>query len=222
MNEINFPTAATPSAGPEGIGLSEPGQGLDSFQALERLKAGNQRFLENRCLNPDRAPSARPLFLDSQYPYAMILGCADSRVPPELLFDEGLGDLFIVRHVGNTADWTALAAVEYAVRHLGVPLVVVLGHEVCGAIQAAASHTHSGEPEENLGSVLALLQPAVEKGRAQPGDPLENAMRCNIAMQAEAIRSMGGSVGEALQAGRVRVVGACYRIETGQVEWLDN
>src|SRR5262245_40561826 len=117
----------------------EPASGLSAEQALARLLAGNARFVAHRERHPDITVRRRRALVSSQHPFAVILGCADSRVSPELLFDEGLGDLFVIRVAGNVVDDVVLGSIEYAVEHLGTKLIVVLGHEKCGAVSAAVA-----------------------------------------------------------------------------------
>src|SRR3954451_10886779 len=117
----------------------EAASGLSADQALSRLLAGNERFVAHKERHPDESAGRRRELVSGQHPFAVILGCSDSRVAPELLFDEGLGDLFVIRVAGNIVDDDILASIEYAVEHLGTKLVVVLGHEKCGAVSAAVS-----------------------------------------------------------------------------------
>src|SRR5262249_15389787 len=134
---------------------------LTPDQALRRLLEGNERFITHRERANDGGSALRLRLAAGQHPFAAIVGCSDSRVPPEVLCDEGLGDLFVIRNAGNIVGTTALASVEYAVEHLGVPLVVVLGHERCGVVTAAVGVTHRGEEVNgHLWNLIDAVRPA--------------------------------------------------------------
>jgi carbonic anhydrase len=152
---------------------------------------------------------------------AVIVGCADSRVSPELLFDQGIGDLFVIRVAGNVVSGAGppvKGSIEYGVAELGVSLVMVLGHTECGAIKAAIQHISD---RDSLPSALGLLvnsiRPAVAKTKGMPGDPLDNAIRANVGIGVEKLRSLQPIVAPAVKRGRVKVVGAVYDLRTGGV-----
>lgn len=150
-----------------------------------------------------------------QNPVAVILGCSDSRVPPEIIFDQGLGDLFVVRLAGNILSRVALGSIEYAAAHLETSLVMVLGHSQCGAITAAAE----GKPlEGNLPLVAAAIQPALEVARAEPGDLVTNAAKANSRLVAEQLMRSGPVLLGRINAGKLKIVGAYYDLETGAVQ----
>src|SRR3954462_3426685 len=144
---------------------------------LRELKAGNDHHVSKRYQHPHQDAARQRELTESQHPHATILSCADSRVAPEIILDQGLGDLFDVRVAGNVASDTELASIEYAGLHLHTPLLVVMGHQNCGAVTAA---TEGGETEGHLPSLLALIHPAVERARAQAGDLIDNAVRINV------------------------------------------
>src|SRR3954449_10215959 len=144
---------------------------------LGELKAGNDHHATKRYQHPHQTAARQRELAATQNPHAIVLSCADSRVAPEIILDQGLGDLFDVRVAGNVASDTELASIEYAAAHLHTPLLVVMGHQKCGAVTAAAE---SGEAEGHLPSLLALIRPAVERARAQPGDLIDNAVRINV------------------------------------------
>jgi carbonic anhydrase len=145
------------------------------------------------------------------------LSCADSRVPPEIVFDEGLGDLFVVRVAGNILDDMILGSMEYAAEHLHVPLIVVLGHTGCGAVTAAVS----GTAEHNhLDLLMKALQPAVVQASKEPGDPVANAIRDNIQLVVKQIRDSQPVMAELQAKGQLKVLGALYHLDTGHVEFL--
>lgn len=196
---------------------------MSSEEAFQRLIEGNKRYVTAAMTHPNQAPERRVSVAGGQTPFAVVLGCADSRVPPEILFDQGIGDLFVIRVAGNTARETnVLGSIEYAVEHLGTPLVVVLGHEKCGAVTAAvnAVTTNAHEPG-NIGHLVASIVPAVEAVRDEPGDLLENAIRANIALTVGQLRSSEPFLARFSQEGRGKIVGAYYRLESGEVVFLD-
>jgi carbonic anhydrase len=189
-----------------------------SAAALARLLAGNRRFVQGRARHPHQSPRDRRALANGQYPFAVTLGCADSRVPPELLFDEGLGDLFDNRVAGNVVDDLLLGSIEYAVEHFDPALVVVLGHERCGAVTATVEAIERGGPVPGyVGAVVAALRPAVEAALRLPGDPVENGVRINVRYQAAALVRRSRPIREAVAAGRLAVVGARYDLDTGAV-----
>jgi carbonic anhydrase len=138
-------------------------------------------------------------------------------VPPEIVFDQGLGDLFIVRVAGNVASDTEIGSLEYGAEHLHVPLIVVLGHESCGAVTAAVQ---GGPPEGHIGAVVDLIKPAVEKTRGMSGDPVSNAVRMNVELVVKQLRTSTPILSELVAHGKLRIAGAVYSIETGAVTWL--
>lgn len=187
---------------------------LHGKQALQRLIEGNQRFAASRTLHPHQTPERRAELLSGQQPFAVIVGCADSRIPPEVIFDLGLGDIFVIRTAGNILDDVGLGSLEYAVEHLHVPLILVLGHEHCGAVTAALQ---GGEAHGHLGSLLNAIQPAVLQAKTQTGNALENAIKANVARIVEQIKTTAPILSQAVQKGSVDVVGAYYHLESGQV-----
>jgi carbonic anhydrase len=188
-----------------------------SKEAIKRLQEGNERFVRGELVRPNQGIDRRLEVLKGQTPFAAILGCSDSRVPLKIIFDQGFGDLFVVRVAGNVLDNVVSASIEYAAVHLHVPLVVVLGHQNCGAVQAAVK---GGSERGHIPALLDALKPAVEKGRIEPGDDLvEKAVRANVTLTAAALREsslLSGLVKE----GRLEVAGAYYSLETGKVEFL--
>ena len=188
--------------------------GPDPDSALRDLLAGNRRFVEGKAQHPHQSAERRIEVAKDQHPFAIILGCADSRVAPEILFDEGDGDLFVVRVAGNVVSNEVLGSIEYAVQHLGTRLIVVLGHQRCGAVSAAVE---GGQPEGHLVSLMDAIMPAVRETKGTPGDPVENAMRANVVRQAGAVRR-DDLISRASAA--VKVVAARYDLEAGAVEIL--
>ena len=146
-----------------------------------------------------------------------ILTCADSRVPPEIVFDKGLGDIFDVRVAGNVAGDDETASLEYAAEHLHVPLIVVMGHTHCGAVSAALE---GGTLPGKLPDLMAALRPAVDQSAHEPGDRLDNAVRDNVVHVVEQLRAAKPVLAELVETGKLRIVGAVYSLETGKVNWL--
>jgi len=184
---------------------------------LQQLIAGNERYASGHPLHPHQDVDRRTEVASGQHPIAIVVGCSDSRVPPEIVFDQGLGDIFVVRTAGEVVDDQALGSIEYAVEHLHVHLIVVLGHENCGAVAAAVA---GGEAPGHIGSVVAAIEPAVEKARHEPGNLLENAIDENVRLVVGKIESSGPILSHEVASGELKVVGARYDLGPGTVEWL--
>ncbi len=187
-------------------------------EALEKLMSGSQRYVAGKVVHPNQDAARREALGSGQSPFAIVLGCADSRVPPAILFDQGLGDLFVIRVAGNIIDDAVLGSIEYAAAHLHTPLMVVLGHSKCGAVGATVA---GGELEGHLPSLAEAIQPAVDQVKGQPGDAVENAVRANAKMVAEQLRTSEPVLAELVQAGQLKVVAARYDIDSGVVDILD-
>src|SRR6266404_2530945 len=190
-----------------------PVASVSADAALAKLKEGNTRFVNSKVSAGKPTAARRAETAQSQHPFAIILGCADSRTSPEIIFDQNIGDIFVVRNAGNLVDDHALGSIEYAVEHLGARLIVVLGHERCGAVSAAlAGDTAPG----HLQSVVRDIQPAVQATKGKEGDALSNAIHENDALVAAKIRQEA-QLGEL--ASQVKVVEGYYDLDTGKVEW---
>lgn len=188
---------------------------------LNRLIEGNRHFVAGTLTHPGRSPKDfRPL-AQGQNPVAAIVGCADSRVPPEILFDQGVGDLFIIRIAGNYVNGAGASvkgSVEYAVAELGVSLVMVLGHSQCGAIKAAMQHLHDNDALPGaINDLVNSIKPAVLESKGKPGDPLENAIQANVRRSVERLRTLDPVIAPAVQSGKVKVAGAVYDLASGKV-----
>ena len=212
--------AAAPASGAPGKSK------LTADQALARLKEGNRRFVADMPNPSDISRKARLGVAKGQGPFAALIGCADSRVGPEHLFEAGLGELFIVRTAGNYVDTAGLGSIEYAVGVLGVPLIVVLGHERCGAVAAAVDVvTKNAQFPGSIGSMVEPILPAVIQAQAalKPGEDLVDAsIRTNVARVANRLRTSSEPLLlDPIKAGRVRVVGATYDLDTGTVDFFD-
>ncbi|MBS1874407.1 MAG: carbonic anhydrase [Acidobacteria bacterium] len=193
---------------------AEPAAGPDPDVALKVLLTGNRRFVAGRATHPHQTLARLRELSKGQHPSAVILSCADSRVAPELLFDQGLGDVFIVRVAGNILDDENLGSIEYAVEHLGTRLIVVLGHQRCGAVSAAVQ---GGKPAGHVGKLVEDIQPSVEATKGKPGDAVENAMRANVLRMVSLIAD-DETLGPVIKEGKVKVVGARYDLDNGRVE----
>lgn len=184
---------------------------------LRELTAGNQHHVAKRYEHPHQTSARQRELASGQSPHAAILSCADSRVAPEIIFDQGLGDLFDVRVAGNVAGDAEIASLEYAAEHLNVPLVVVVGHQRCGAVSAAVE---GGEAHGHLPSLVNAIQPAVARARAMSGDVVENAVRINVENVIGQIRTSKPILGELSANGKLRIVGGIYSLDSGKIEWL--
>jgi carbonic anhydrase len=196
----------------------EPAPVASADQALARLVDGNQRYVQHKEQHPDASLARRKEMEAGQHPFAVILSCADSRVPPELVFDQGLGDLFVIRVAGNVVDDAVLGSIEYAVEHLGTRLIVVLGHEKCGAVSAAVE---GGDAPGHLGALVRAIQPSVAATRNEPGDRVHNCVVANARRVAGQIRASEPLLKEAVQKNGLKVVAADYALDTGKVTLLD-
>ncbi|MBP1747090.1 MAG: mtcA2 [Deltaproteobacteria bacterium] len=190
---------------------------LNVQQSLKKLLEGNKRCVVCKQQNPRQDARRRKEVSKGQKPFAVIVGCSDSRIPPELIFDQGLGDLFVVRLAGNIVDALALGSIEYAVEHLGTKLIVVLGHGKCGAVTAA---TKGPDAPGHVGAIVKAIQPAVKKVQKMPGDLVDNAIRANASLVVNKIKSSKPILAEMVNKGEIEVIGAYYNIETGAVELL--
>ena len=199
---------------------SEEESSITPELALQKLMEGNLRYAEGNASHPHQSPERRAELISGQQPFAVILGCSDSRIPPELIFDQGLGDVFVIRTAGEVVDNASLASIEYAVDHLGVPLVMVLGHDSCGAVTAAVQ---GGEAEGHLGSLMDLIRPAVEQAReaGEGSDLLNGSIDNNVFNIVEALKSSQPVLSEKVEAGELMILGAHYRLDSGLVEILE-
>ena len=191
-------------------------------QALALLKEGNDNFVTDAPYRQATDRERRIEIARGQTPFAVLVSCSDSRVPPELLFGRGLGELFIVRNAGNTVDTTALGSIQYAVVELGVPLIVVLGHEKCGAVDAAVKVVKENATFPGaIGQMVEPIIPAVIRAQSQQGDLLDNAVRENVRRTVNRLRTAEALFEEPLRTKRLRIVGARYALDNGDVDFFD-
>ena len=189
---------------------------LSPDQALQKLMDGNQRFVENKKNNPNQTLARVQEVAEGQSPFAAILTCADSRVVSEILFDQGIGDLFTVRVAGNIAVTEVIASLEYAVGVLESPVLMVLGHKRCGAVEAAYN---GGEYPGMINSFLYAINQAVEDSRGRPGDPLENAIRENVIVELKRL-NLSPVIASRVAKGKLKVIGGYYDLDTGVVSLI--
>ncbi len=195
---------------------------MSAEQAEKLMKDGSQRFIKAYCgKTPKQGNKCLTDVAMRQAPFAVVVACSDSRVPPELLFDRGIGDLFIIRLAGNIVDDAALGSIEYAVDHLGTPLVVVMGHKRCGAVQATVEAVEKNQQVPgHLPALVDALKPAVEQVKDQPGDKVDNAVRANIKLITAKLKAAEPVLAPAVKAGKVRVLGAYYDLDNGKVTFV--
>jgi carbonic anhydrase len=202
---------------------------ISAWEALERLKEGNRRFVSGGGTNDRQASRTRRTELAmGQEPFAIVLGCSDSRVPAEIVFDQGLGDLFVIRVAGNIVASSQVGSVEFAAERFGTPLVVVLGHSQCGAVLATLEQlTRPREDQSrNLRSIVDRVRPSVEpllatELRHDRDEMVRQAVRANVRVSASHLRHGSDVLEQLIQRNRLHVVGAEYALETGVVEFFD-
>ncbi|MFE2314409.1 carbonic anhydrase [Streptomyces sp. NPDC059441] len=211
------PTSAAPSV----TSASPEERPTTPAAAFTRLTEGNERWVSGDLRHPDRDPNRRQFVAQKQEPFGSILSCIDSRVPPELLFDTGLGDLYVMRTGGAAIGPVVTGSVEYGPMTSGTPLIVVLGHQRCGAIEAAYKSIRDGTPlPGNLEAIAKALRPAYEQAvHAGGGDPVESMARAQVTLTAADLRS-NQDLAPLVGKGALAVVGAYYSLDTGKVEVL--
>ncbi|GAA4976045.1 carbonic anhydrase [Kineococcus glutinatus] len=206
-----------------GAAQQRPEEITDPDEALELLRQGNARFAAARAQHPDSTPARRRQVARGQHPFAIVLSCADSRVPPELVFDQGLGDLFVVRTAGQVLAPPVLGSIQYGVEHLHAPLLVVLGHERCGAVSATleAVEKGSGPSGTAIDSLVDAIRPAAERALAGTDEAhrLAEAVRLNVGDGVAALAADPLLAG-AVEAGHLRITGATYGLDDGAVAFL--
>ena len=187
---------------------------------LDWVRYGNERHVQGKYVYWHQSLDRRREVARQERPHAVVLTCSDSRVPPELLFDQGIGDLYVVRVAGNVAGEKELGSIEYAVEQLGAPLVVVLGHQRCHAVETAV---RGGELSGHIGSIVASLSPAVAQARRMGGgDVADQAIRINVQTVAEQLRSSEPVLSRLVRAGMLKIAGGYYSLDSGEVSWLPN
>lgn len=204
-------------------GAQQAEQSVSPHDALKRLQDGNARFVSGESQHPHEAREWRSILEGGQRPFAVVLGCSDSRVPPELLFDQGFGDLFIVRVAGNVVDTDVIASIEYAVDHLDTRLVVVMGHSNCGAVTATLDElTDPGPEAAEIVSLLYRIEPAVVglPDGSSRDEKITEAVKRNVELAVRRLTRVP-DLRRSMDAGRITVVGAVYDMHTGRVGFLE-
>ncbi|MDZ8070849.1 MAG: carbonic anhydrase [Nostoc sp. DedQUE08] len=186
---------------------------LTPDKVLQELLDGNDRFVKARRRNPNQTKSRLVEIAKGQKPFASILGCADSRVPSEIVFDQGLGDLFVCRIAGNIATTQQIGSLEFGSLVLGTKVIMVVGHERCGAVEAAIK---GASVPGRIGSLLEAIKPSVESSKDQSGDKLENACKANILAQIETLKS-STVLSELIKAEKLKIVGGYYDLDSGKI-----
>ena len=199
--------------------------GVDAEEAIARLMEGNKRFVRDEAKHPHESRDYRASLAKEQHPFATVLACSDSRVTPVLIFDQGVGDLFVIRVAGNVVDEDVAGSIEYAVDHLGTELLLVMGHKNCGAVTAAyhtfvAHDLKQREPHE-IESLLLRIEPAFDNvdSKKSAGTQIDAAIKNNVRVAVENLRRFV-DVRQACDSGRLVIQGAIYDLQTGQVELL--
>lgn len=187
---------------------------LTPKEALSRLLEGNERYTRDQLTHPDRTKDRREATVAQQCPFAVILGCADSRIPPEIIFDQGIGDLFVVRVAGNVAGPLELESIEYSVIYNHSCLVIVLGHENCGAVKAVL-----GGQTGDIKSIASLINLGIRGEKEKSGNPLVNAIKANVIAVVSNLKQHP-VLAKYIRDGKVDIIGAYYNLATGKVEIL--
>jgi carbonic anhydrase len=205
-----------------GRASSQAAAARDPDSVLARLLEGNKRFVSGQLVHPGRTPSYFVALAEGQAPLAIIIGCADSRVAPELVFEQGVGDLFVVRVAGNIvigAGPSVKGSIEFAVAELGARLIMVLGHTQCGAVKAAIAHIDANDAlPGSIGELIDPIRPAVRAVQGRTGDKLENVTNANVAQGVERLKTLDPIVSKFAKTGELKVVGAVYELRTGAVK----
>ncbi len=202
---------------------------LTAQEALTRLQEGNKRFVEGKSTYNTNDTRRRNELVDGQTPFAIILGCSDSRVPAEIVFDQGLGDLFVIRIAGNIVAPSQIGSIEFAVETFQTPLVIVLGHTRCGAVAATLNQIRQPQASrsQHLRSIVERIRPAVEplseiRTDLTPEQLLERAIRSNIRMSVNQLRHGSSFLEEIHDSGSLWIVGAEYSLESGEVDFFES
>lgn len=191
---------------------------MDAKQALEKLIEGNKRFAESDHFSINRVEQRRLELIEGQNPFAAIISCADSRVPAEIVFDQGLGELFVVRNAGNVISSSVIGSIEYALIHLGVKLVVILGHDDCGAIKATLG---SSSDSFFVRGIQEKILPAIEEAKRQGGDLMYNSVMNNVRAQINKLKTAGNIIHELVNKDEVMIIGGYYCLKSGKIDFFE-
>jgi carbonic anhydrase len=202
---------------------AESGPSLTPQQVLDRLQEGNARFVAGKSLHPNSDSARREATVkDGQHPIVTVLSCSDSRVPVELILDQGIGDVFLIRVAGNVCNTDEAGSIEYGVDHVGTPLLVVLGHTGCGAVTAVATNA---KLHGNVAPLVAGIQPAVARAQKEHPDLhgkdlVPAAVEANVWQAIDDLEKISPLVQERVKDGKLKIVGALYDLQSGKIRWL--
>ena len=213
---MTFISMALAACAPTQVEVEKPVANAD--EALQILLEGNQRYAANKSIDLNESQSRRAEVAGGQSPFATIFSCVDSRVPPELIFDRGLGDLFVIRTAGQVLDSAVLGSLQFGVAELKIPLLVVLGHEKCGAVKATVEAVeNNAAAEAEINWLVDGIRPAVDAAKTKSGDLLDNAVKANVSLTVKHLKTSSILL-EAVETGELKIVGARYDLDTGLVE----
>ena len=190
---------------------------LSPEESLKKLIEGNKRFVSGKTIKPNQSEIKIKELAKGQKPFAVIVGCSDSRVPNEIIFDQGLGDLFVIRTAGQVSSYASWGSMEFATAVLGAKLILVLGHTKCGAVAAACTVP---EVPGHIVTLINAIKPAAELAKEMKGDHIENTVKVNVAMQIEALSKLEPVLSKRYTKKEIKIMGAVYDLETGKVEFL--
>lgn len=201
------------------LSVSQLAAQVSTAGGIIRLKEGNARFVSGKSIHPNQDFNRVKETAVKQTPFATIIGCSDSRVPNEIIFDQGLGDLFIVRTAGQVSSYASWGSIEFAEEILGTKLIVVLGHTQCGAVNAAVNLP---EVPGHVVTLINAIKPAVEKAQeSHPDNILDASIRANVLMQVDQLKKLEPVLAKRVREGSIQIVGAVYDLSTGKVEFLN-
>lgn len=216
-------TEALPNPAPMTVQSKLAPSAMDSFR---KIVEGNARFAEGMNMNKGQGSERRREVATGQAPHTIFLSCADSRVTPEIIFDQGIGDIFIIRVAGNIVDTNSIASIEYAAAVLGSPLLVVLGHERCGAVDAAVkadkdpSGIGSNKEMANIESLVTQILPSVKAAKGMSGDMLDNAIAKNVELTKANVMAKSPMLARMVKEGKFSVIGGVYDLDSGRVNFM--
>ncbi len=194
---------------------------MSADEALHRLLEGNRRFAANQAIGPNRSENRRREIVNGQNPFAIVLGCVDSRVPPELIFDQGLGDLFVIRSAGQVIDDAVLGSIEFGVEELDIPLILVLGHTRCGAVTATFEILENNlQVEGSIGSLIQAIRPSIHQAHGDGVEIIDLAAKINVGMEIQRL-SRSTILSREMNSGNLKIAGGFYHLDTGIVEILE-
>lgn len=185
---------------------------MDTKKALNNLMEGNKRFVQSKHEYPNQCLQRRAELEDGQNPFAVIISCSDSRVPPEVVFDQGLGDLFVIRNAGHVVSDEVIGSVEYAVAHLKTSLIVILGHSECGAVKASM---RGADDSQAIKTIVSRIKPALDP------ESTDNSIKNNIKLQADILKQAGSIIPDLLKQGKIEIIGGYYLLNSGWVEFFE-